>query len=230
MHGAVCLVAEVDPQRIERRLKTRYLDKMTDRLDQSIEWALDAKRKRQTVSIAIVANAADLLAELVRRNVTPDVLTDQTSAHDPLNGYVPNEVLGSVGKPVRSGQGPTRPHSHGGEPWSDATRRCCDARGTGDILARVVSHDERARPHMISYKTAGRSRLTMAIIFAARRWKPMSAIKRNGRLGFSRSKPCAFRGLYRNTSGRSFARGRGRFDGRRYPGTRRTSRRRTRQF
>jgi urocanate hydratase len=120
MHGATCLVAEVDPQRIERRLKTRYLDRMSDRLDQAIEWALDAKQKRRGLSIAVVANAADLLAELIRRNLTPDMLTDQTSAHDPLNGYVPNGVLGSVGKPVRSGQGPTKPHSHGGEPWSDA--------------------------------------------------------------------------------------------------------------
>ncbi len=89
---AVCLVAEVDPNRIERRLTTRYLDKMTTRLDEAIDWALDAKSKRQAVSIGVVANAPDLLAELIRRNVTPDILTDQTSAHDPVGGYVPNDM------------------------------------------------------------------------------------------------------------------------------------------
>ena len=91
-NDAVCLVAEVDPHRIHRRLETRYLDKMTNRLDEAIDWALAAKEKKQAVSIGVLANAADLLAELVRRNITPDVLTDQTSAHDPLNGYVPNSM------------------------------------------------------------------------------------------------------------------------------------------
>jgi urocanate hydratase len=119
-NGAVCLVAEVDPQRIERRIRTRYLDRTTTRLDEAIAAAVEAKKRGQALSIGVVANAADLLAELVRRDVTPDVLTDQTSAHDPLQGYVPNGILGSAAHPVRAGHGPTRPHSHGGEPWSDA--------------------------------------------------------------------------------------------------------------
>jgi len=92
MNGAACLVAEVDSARIQRRLETGYLDRSTDRLDQAIQWALEARTARQAVSIGVRANAADLLAELVRRDIVPDVLTDQTSAHDPLNGYVPNGV------------------------------------------------------------------------------------------------------------------------------------------
>lgn len=119
-NGATCLIAEVDRQRIEKRLKTRYLDRMSESMDQALDWALKAKAAGEAVSIGVLANAADLLAELIRRDVTPDVLTDQTSAHDPLNGYVPNGVLGGATTPVQSGRGPTNPHSHGGEPWSDA--------------------------------------------------------------------------------------------------------------
>ncbi|MEP0845312.1 MAG: urocanate hydratase [Phycisphaerae bacterium] len=117
---AVCLVAEVDRGRIEKRLRTRYLDRMTESMDEAIAWALKAKAAGQAVSIGILANAADLLAELIRRDITPDVLTDQTSAHDPLNGYVPNGILGSARVPVSPSHGATNPHSHGGEPWSDA--------------------------------------------------------------------------------------------------------------
>ncbi len=86
----VCLAAEVDGERIERRLKTRYLDKMSDNLDEAIGWALAAKKTGEAVSIGWVGNAADLLQALLEREITPDVLTDQTSAHDALTGYVPN--------------------------------------------------------------------------------------------------------------------------------------------
>jgi urocanate hydratase len=86
----VCLAAEVDRERIERRLKTRYLDKMSDNLDEAIGWALAAKKAGEAVSIGWVGNAADLLQTLLEREITPDVLTDQTSAHDALTGYVPN--------------------------------------------------------------------------------------------------------------------------------------------
>src|SRR5579885_2087382 len=90
MNGAAALVVEVDPHRIERRLATRYLDEATDSLDEALArvtaWARDGIAR----SIALRANAADVLPALVARGVTPDVLTDQTSAHDALNGYVPN--------------------------------------------------------------------------------------------------------------------------------------------
>jgi urocanate hydratase len=119
-NGATFLAAEVDRQRIERRLRTRYLDQVTERLDDAIARALQARQSGEAVSIAWVGNQADLLAELIRRNITPDVLTDQTSAHDPLNGYVPNGILGGAGASPSGHLGPTRPQSHGGEPWSEA--------------------------------------------------------------------------------------------------------------
>jgi urocanate hydratase len=90
MNGAAALVVEVDPQRIARRLATRYLDEATDSLDEALDrvgrWTRDGLGR----SIALRGNAADVLPALVARGVTPDVLTDQTSAHDALNGYIPN--------------------------------------------------------------------------------------------------------------------------------------------
>jgi urocanate hydratase len=92
MNGGVCLVAEVDRTRIEKRLATRYLDELAPTLDAGIARALAAREAREAVSIAVEANAVDLLGELVRRGVVPDALTDQTSAHDNLHGYVPHGV------------------------------------------------------------------------------------------------------------------------------------------
>jgi urocanate hydratase len=90
MNGAAALVVEVDPRRIARRLQTRYLDEATDSLDVALARIRDWTRDRVARSIAVQANAADVLPALVARGLTPDVLTDQTSAHDALNGYVPN--------------------------------------------------------------------------------------------------------------------------------------------
>ncbi len=89
MNGGVAIIAEVDPVRIKRRLDTKYVDTMTESLDEALKMANEACKKGQPLSIALLANAADLLPELVKRGITPDVLTDQTSAHDELNGYVP---------------------------------------------------------------------------------------------------------------------------------------------
>ncbi len=90
MNGAACLAIEVDRQRIEKRLNTKYVDKMTENLDEALSWIQDSRLKRQAVSVALLGNAGDVLPELVRRGITPDILTDQTSAHDTLNGYVPH--------------------------------------------------------------------------------------------------------------------------------------------
>ncbi|MBN1939013.1 MAG: urocanate hydratase [Candidatus Aminicenantes bacterium] len=90
MNDGVAIVVEVDRHRIQRRLDTRYVDTMTDNLDEALKWARDAAKKGEPLSIALLGNAADVLPELVRRGFTPDILTDQTSAHDELNGYVPN--------------------------------------------------------------------------------------------------------------------------------------------
>jgi urocanate hydratase len=90
MNDGVAIVAEVDPARIRRRIATRYLDETADSLDAALDRAADYCRRGVARSIGVEANAADVLAALVARGVTPDVLTDQTSAHDALLGYVPS--------------------------------------------------------------------------------------------------------------------------------------------
>ncbi len=92
MNDGVALCVEVDPLRIERRVKTRYLDRETASLDEALAWATEAKGRREAVSIGLVGNCAEVLPELVRRGWCPDIVTDQTSAHDPLGGYVPSAV------------------------------------------------------------------------------------------------------------------------------------------
>ena len=89
MNGAAFLGIDVDPARIERRIKTGYCDRMSFDLDEALTLVLEAKARGDALSVGLVGNCADVLPELVRREIVPDVLTDQTSAHDPLNGYVP---------------------------------------------------------------------------------------------------------------------------------------------
>ena len=89
MNGAACLAVEVDPARVRRRIDTGYLDTMTDNLDEAWKLVTTARNERRLLSVGLVGNCADVLPEMVRRGWIPDVLTDQTSAHDPLNGYIP---------------------------------------------------------------------------------------------------------------------------------------------
>ncbi len=89
MNGAAYLGIEVDPARIERRIRTGYCDRMSFDLDEALRWVLEAKARGEALSVGVVGNCAEVLPELVRRGIVPDVLTDQTSAHDPLNGYIP---------------------------------------------------------------------------------------------------------------------------------------------
>jgi len=89
MNDGVALVVEVNPWAIERRLKHGYLDDWTDRLDEAIRLTMDAKQKGVPSSIGLLGNAAEVYPELLKRGIIPDVVTDQTSAHDPLNGYYP---------------------------------------------------------------------------------------------------------------------------------------------
>jgi len=89
MNGGVALCVEVDPARIERRIKTRYLDRETDDLDEALRWVDEARSAREAVSIGLVGNCAEVLPDLLARGFAPDLVTDQTSAHDPLAGYVP---------------------------------------------------------------------------------------------------------------------------------------------
>ena len=89
MNGAALLGIEVDPDRVDKRLASGYCDRKSHSIDEALAWVNEARTRRQAVSVALIGNAAEVLPELVRRGVTPDVLTDQTSAHDTLNGYVP---------------------------------------------------------------------------------------------------------------------------------------------
>src|SRR5437870_1070608 len=89
MNGAAFLGIEVDVTRIRRRIETGYLDMMTERLDEAWKLVTEARDQRRPLSVGLLGNCADILPEMVRRGWIPDVLTDQTSAHDPLNGYIP---------------------------------------------------------------------------------------------------------------------------------------------
>jgi urocanate hydratase len=89
MAGASMLAIECDPTRVRKRLETRYLDRAADSLDEALAILEESRRTKVPVSVAVVGNAAEILPELVRRGVRPDAVTDQTSAHDPVNGYLP---------------------------------------------------------------------------------------------------------------------------------------------
>src|SRR5881398_1963180 len=90
MTGAAFLGIDVDAERIKKRLKTGYCDFMVTTLDEALRILKNAMRKKENISVGLVGNCADIIPELAERGVLPDILTDQTSAHDPLNGYVPN--------------------------------------------------------------------------------------------------------------------------------------------
>jgi urocanate hydratase len=92
MNKGVALVAEVEPWRIDKRLETKYVDIKCTNIDEAIDTALKAKAAGEALSIGVLCNAIDLLQRLLERNIVPDTLTDQTSAHDPLIGYVPNNM------------------------------------------------------------------------------------------------------------------------------------------
>jgi urocanate hydratase len=104
MHGAAVLAIEVDPARIDKRIATRYCDRRTADLDEALGWIDDARRRGVALSVGLVGNTATVLPELVRRGITPDVLTDQTSAHDMLNGYVPAEMSLDAAMALRASQ------------------------------------------------------------------------------------------------------------------------------
>lgn len=86
------LIIEVDKRRIQRRLETKYLDRMSDNLDEALEIVLNAKEKGEAISVGLLGNAAEVLPQIYEKGIVPDVVTDQTSAHDALNGYVPHQI------------------------------------------------------------------------------------------------------------------------------------------
>ena len=101
MNGAAFLGVEVDRSHLEKRIKTGYLDVMTDNLDDALKLVLDAKKNKTPLSVGLLDNAGEVLPEILKRNIVPDVLTDQTSAHDTLNGYVPMGMTFEQAKELR---------------------------------------------------------------------------------------------------------------------------------
>ena len=101
MNEGVCLAAEMEEWRIKKRIETRYLDKYTHNIDEAIDWSLEAKEKGEAISIGVCCNVVDLLQRLLDRNITPDTLTDQTSAHDELIGYFPEALSVEEAKVLR---------------------------------------------------------------------------------------------------------------------------------
>ncbi|MCD6171981.1 MAG: urocanate hydratase [Thermoplasmata archaeon] len=95
MNGGVALIVECDEKRIDRRIKAGYCDEKTSSLDEALEIVKNAVEEKEAKSVALLGNCADVHPELIRRGITPDVVTDQTSAHDALNGYVPSGYYGS---------------------------------------------------------------------------------------------------------------------------------------
>ncbi len=89
MNEGIVLAVEVDPHRIQRRIQTGYCERWTNSLDEAVRWVTEARHQQKPLSVALLGNASELLPEMVRRGLKPDAVTDQTSAHDPLNGYIP---------------------------------------------------------------------------------------------------------------------------------------------
>jgi len=143
MNGAAILCVEVDRSRIEKRLKTGYCDKIVTELDEALRLVLEAKGKKQALSVGLVGNCSDTHPEIVRRGIIPDVVTDQTSAHDELNGYVPGgmnafDFPGFVPAYIRplfcEGKGPFRWAALSGDPE--------DIRKTDEIVLKLFPEDK----------------------------------------------------------------------------------------
>jgi urocanate hydratase len=132
MNEGVILAVEVDRSRIQRRLETRYLDVSTESLDDALARAREAKAARRPLSIGLLGNAADVLPDLVRRGVVPDLLTDQTSAHDPLNGYVPNRMTYEAALTLRK-EDPARYMREAGRAMGEHVRAMLDLKKAGAV-------------------------------------------------------------------------------------------------
>jgi len=133
MNEGVILCVEVDRHRIERRLETRYLDAMSESLDDALARAREAKDAGRALSIGLLGNAADVLPEIVRRGVVPDLVTDQTSAHDPLNGYVPNRMSYEAALALRKSD-PQRHMAEARRSMAEHVRAMLDFMGRGSVV------------------------------------------------------------------------------------------------
>lgn len=120
LNGGVALVIEVDESRIDRRIEKAYCDRKTSSLDQALTWVKDAIAAKTPLSIGLVGNCAEILPELVRRNAIPDIVTDQTSAHDELDGYIPDGLSLEVAIALRKSD----PHAYIKRSMSAMAKHC----------------------------------------------------------------------------------------------------------
>ena len=133
MNGGVMIAAEVDRHRIERRLETRYLDVMAATVDEAVARAREALAGRRPLSIGLLGNAADVLPELARRGLVPDLVTDQTSAHDPLYGYVPNGMSYDAALALRASD-PARYAAEARRSMGEHVRAMLDFKARGSVV------------------------------------------------------------------------------------------------
>ncbi|HEY3022795.1 MAG TPA: urocanate hydratase [Actinomycetota bacterium] len=141
MNEGVALCVEVDPSRIERRIKTRYLDRETDDMDLAVDWAEDARANGEAVSIGLLGNCADAFPELLARGFSPQVVTDQTSAHDPLGGYVPAGLSLEQAAELRASD----PHEYQNRAWGSMARHCEAMVGFLDAGSEVFDYGNNLR-------------------------------------------------------------------------------------
>ncbi|HXK09981.1 MAG TPA: urocanate hydratase [Vicinamibacteria bacterium] len=133
MNGGVLVAAEVDEKRIARRLETGYLDLFAPTVDEALARAREALEGRRPLSVGVLGNAADVLPELVKRGVVPDLVTDQTSAHDPLNGYVPNRMSYEQALALRQSD-PARYMAEARRSMGEHVRAMLDLKARGSIV------------------------------------------------------------------------------------------------
>jgi urocanate hydratase len=133
MNEGVLIAAEVDEKRVARRLETGYLDLFAPNVDEALARAREALETRRPLSIGLLGNAADVLPELVRRGVVPDLVTDQTSAHDPLNGYVPNRMSYAEALALRA-KDPERYMAEARRSMGEHVRAMLELKANGSIV------------------------------------------------------------------------------------------------
>ncbi|HWO70592.1 MAG TPA: urocanate hydratase [Actinomycetota bacterium] len=141
MNEGVALCVEVDPARIERRIKTGYLDRETDDLDEALRWVEEARAAGEPLSVGLLGNAAETHPELLRRGFRPDVVTDQTSAHDPLGGYVPAGLTLEEAAELRARD----PEGYVARAYASMAAQCEAMVGFGDAGAVVFDYGNNLR-------------------------------------------------------------------------------------
>ncbi len=129
LNDGVVLAIDVDRARIQRRVDTRYCDMVTEDLDEALRLCEAARREGRALSVGLVGNCADVLPEIVRRGVHVDVVTDQTSAHDPLNGYVPQGLTLAEAAELRRARSGRVCAAIDGDDGGSCGRDACDAAG-----------------------------------------------------------------------------------------------------